>query len=72
MAEEKVKNATDATYIARNFVSSQGRGGGKERTAHRSGDVWIVEFDIGLFEPKTATVQIDARTGDVVGYAFPD
>lgn len=66
----QVDSAESATAIAVDFVK-QHRLIARALSAHREGDVWTVEVDVGAFFIRVATVHIDARTGLVKEYAIP-
>ena len=37
-------------------------------SARLEGSVWVLRFDVGVFEKKVVVVRVDDRTGRVVGF----
>lgn len=66
----EVRSATEATEIARNFVSKH-RLIASPIKAVRDGDFWFVEIDVGPVFRSIAKVKIDAKSGDILEYSIP-
>ena len=69
--QNEVKSATEATEIAQKFVSKH-RLFSRPIKAVRKDDTWVVEIDIGSIISSIATVKIDAKSGDILEYSFPE
>jgi uncharacterized membrane protein YkoI len=67
---EKVNSADKAMEIAHSFVKKYVAAALPMKAA-REGDVWLVDVDVGAFAVKVAKVEVDARTGDILGYEIP-
>ena len=37
-------------------------------TARKEGDIWLVVFNVGVFQPEKVQLRIDSNTGDVVEF----
>ena len=67
----EVKSAPEATKIAETFVKKH-RFFSRLIKAVRRDDIWYVEIDVGGVITSVATVNIDAKSGDILEYMFPE
>lgn len=70
MAEE-VGSAEAATEIALGFVRKHNLVASPLRAVRHDG-LWLVEVDVGYIGVRVATFKIDATTGTILEYEFPE
>jgi hypothetical protein len=68
--ETKLYTAEEATELALKFVKRH-RSYARLLKATKEGDTWHVRMDIGLIATKIATINIDAKNGQIIDYDLP-
>ncbi|MBI4286197.1 MAG: hypothetical protein HY670_09955 [Chloroflexi bacterium] len=63
----EITSAVEATEIAQSILEKE-YGFRRPLKAQRTGDVWHVKIDVGVFQPRIASFKIDAKTGAVLEY----
>lgn len=68
----RIESAEQATELVTAFVKQHYSWGGRPISARRENGTWLVEIDIGVFKYRVGQVKLDAETGHIVEYAFPE
>ena len=68
---QEITSAEAATEIALAFTKKHSLVAVPLR-AVRQDSIWLVEVDVGLMQVRVASLKIDAGTGIIVEYSFPE